>query len=55
MFELKKPWKEKEDKIINKDDFLNELSYEKVSDFQQMLYLLYIKMLFIIISVLFNI
>ncbi len=35
------PWKEKEDKIVSKEDFLNGLPFEDVSDVQQMLYLTY--------------
>jgi hypothetical protein len=40
---IKKPWKEKEEIIDNKDDFLNGLPFEEVSDMQQMLYILYKK------------
>ena len=34
-------WKEKEDNIVSKDDFLNGLSFKDVSPIQQMLYLQY--------------
>ncbi len=40
---VKKNWKEKEANIVSKDDFLNGLNFEEVSDMQQMLYLQYKK------------
>lgn len=41
MEELEKVnWKEKEDKIENKEDFLNGLPFEESSDIQQMLYIM---------------
>lgn len=39
----KPPWKDKEDTIKDKTDFLNGMEYEEVSDLQQMLYILYKK------------
>jgi len=41
--ETKEDWKEKEDEITSKDDFLNGMEFEEVSDIQQMLYLIYKK------------
>ena len=43
MEEIKMPWKDKEDKIKDKIDFLNDLEFEQVSDVQQMFYLTYKK------------
>ncbi len=36
-------WKQKEDNIVSKDDFLNGLEFGQVSDIQQMFYLQYKK------------
>ena len=36
-------WKEKEERVLSKNDFLNGMAFEDCSDVQQMLYLTYKK------------